>query len=197
MNEKLSPRYAYLISRVTILFIASFIGLWLHILDDGLVTNEAEWYGITVLEFFLYCALIYAIVPPFGLWLARRGSLLGLVIVLGYALQALYGGGINHVRHLFGDFRGSQFLPALLNNFGIQITDIRGYGFGSLMLGMLGLGTTPPHTHIMLSNIVVFINIALNLSLILFCLLSMYAWRQARAEPRVPQTETAAQLAAK
>jgi hypothetical protein len=180
-NEKLSPRMRFLLSRITILFVISFIGLWLHILDDTFITNEPAWYGITAAEFLFYCALVYVIVPPFGLWLARRGSVVGLVIVLLYAFQAMYGAGINHVKHLFGNFSGSQLLPAILGLFGIHITDIRGYGFGTVLMGMAGLGITPPHTHILASTIVVFINIAVNITLILFTAFALYAWWQARS----------------
>lgn len=192
MNESGSTRYAFLVSRLTWLFCASFIGLWLHIVDDAIITNEPQWYGISTLEFLLYCALVYAIIPPLGLWLARRGSVWGILIVLVYAFQALYGAGINHVRHLFGDFRGSQLLPTLLNAVGIQITDIRGHGFGTVLMGMAGLGSTPPHTHIMLSNVLVFINIALNLALVGFCIAALVVWWQTRATQRAAQRENAA-----
>ncbi len=196
MNEKMSPRLAFLVSRITILFIASFIFLWIHILDDAIITNEPAWYGITIAEFLLYCAFVYAIVPPLGLWLARRGSVIGLFIVLIYAFQAMYGGGVNHIRHIFGDFRGSQALPAIMNLFGVQITDIRGYGFGTVLMGMAGLGVTPPHEHILLSTVVAFINIGLNLALIIFCLYAIVVWWQTRAE-RKTGPEAAAQMAAK
>lgn len=186
MDKQLSPRYRFLISRITVLFILSFIFLWLHILDDAIITNEPAWYGITVAEFLLSCALVYAIVPPLGLWLARRGSAIGLVIVLLYAFQALYGGGVNHVRHIFGDFRGSQMLPMLLNTAGIEITDIRGHGFWTVMMGMAGLGVTPPHEHILASTVVAFINIALNLALIVFCGLALYVWFQNRRPAPAP-----------
>lgn len=178
LNTKMSPRMNFLLSRVTILFIVSFIGLWLHILDDTFITSEPSWYGITAAEFLFYCALVYMFIPPFGLWLARRGSVVGLVIVLLYGFQAFYGAGTNHVRHLFGDFSGSHVLPTLLGFFGIHITDIRGYGFGTVLMGMAGLGITPPHTHILASTIVVFINIAVNLTLILFSALAIYTWWQ-------------------
>lgn len=187
MLEKMSSRYTVLVSRITLLFLASFIFLWLHILDDAIITNEPAWYGITILEFLLYCALVYAIVPPLGLWLARRGSVWGLLIVLGYAFQALYGGGVNHIRHIFGDFRGSQLLPALLNAVGIQLTDIRGYGLGTVLMGMAGLGNTPTHEHILLSTIIAFINIALNLALILFTATALYLRRHMRGMERQAQ----------
>jgi hypothetical protein len=180
MNENLSPRLKFLLSRITLLFALSFAFLWLHILDDALITNEPSWYGISVGEFLFYCALVYVIVPPLGLWLARRGSVIGLLIVMGYAFQAMYGGGVNHIRHIFGDFRGSQFLPVLLNAVGIQVTDIRGHGFWTVLMGMAGLGITPPHQHILASTLVAFINIGLNAALILFCALALYAWYHAR-----------------
>ncbi len=195
MTAHIPSRFQFLISRITILFILSFIFLWLHILDDAIITNEPAWYGITIAEFLLSCALIYAIVPPFGLWLARRGSAIGLTLVLLYALQALYGGGINHVRHIFGDFRGSQMLPTLLGGLGVNVADIRGHGFFTVLMGMAGLGITPPHEHILASTIVAFINIALNLTLILFCGMALYVWFQNR-RPASTQTAVAEQSVA-
>lgn len=191
MIEKMSPRLHFVLSRITILFVISFIGLWLHIVDDAIITNEPAWYGISIAEFLVACALVYVIVPPLGLWLARRGSVVGMLIVLGYAFQALYGAGVNHVRHLFGDFRGSQMLPTLLNSLGIDVTDIRGHGPLTVVMGMLGLGITPPHTHILASTILVFINIAINISLILFTVSALYFWWQARAMRQTAQTEKA------
>ena len=169
---------------VTILFLVSYVFLWLHILDDALVTNEPSWYGITIPEFLLYCAFVYAFVPPLGLWLAWRGSVIGLIIVLGYAFQAMYGGGLNHVRHIFGDFRGSQLLPTLLNAIGIQVTDIRGHGLLTVLAGMAGLGVTPPHSHNIVSTLVAFTNVGLNAVLILFAVLAIYVWWQARSARR-------------
>ncbi len=190
MNEPTQAaanRLHFAVSRITILFIVSFVFLWLHILDDAIITNEPSWYGISIPEFLFYCALVYAIVPPLGLWLARRGSIVGLLIVLAYGFQALYGAGVNHVRHIFGDFSGSRLLPSLLGLVGIQISDIRGHGFGTVLMGMAGLGVTPPHEHILASTVVAFINIALNLALIGFTALAMYLWWQVRrAPPRVP-----------
>ncbi len=183
-NETMSPRLQFLLSRITILFVASFIFLWLHILDDTFITNEPSWYGITAAEFLFACALVYVVVPPLGLWLARRGSVLGMFIVLIYAFQAFYGAGMNHVRHILGNFSGSHLLPTLLGIFGIQITDIRGYGFGTVLLGMAGLGTTPPHTHILPSTVVAFINVALNTALIFFTVLAIYTWWQLRSARR-------------
>ncbi len=193
MEKNLSPRYHFLVSRITILFVLSFVFLWLHIIDDAVITNEPAWYGISTFDFLLACALVYAIVPPFGLWLARRGSAVGLIIVLLYALQALYGGGINHVRHIFGDFRGSQILPLLLGNLGVNVTDIRGHGFFTVLMGMAGLGITPPHEHILASTVIAFINIALNLTLVVFCALALYVWFQnRRPAPTAPPEQSVA-----
>ncbi len=165
--------------------------MWLHILDDAIITNEPAWYGITIPQFLFYCAVVYAIVPPLGLWLARRGSVLGLLIVLAYSFQAVYGAGLNHIKHIFGDFSGSRFLPTLLSLFGIQITDIRGYGFWTVIMGMAGLGVTPPHQHILASTVIAFINIGLNLALIVITALAIYTWWQMRAMQRVQPSEQA------
>ncbi len=178
----LVSRFSFLVSRLSILFIISFIFLWLHILDDAIITNEPAWYGITILEFLLYCAVVYAIVPPLGVWLARRGSVWGLLIVLAYAFQAIYGAGLNHIKHLLSDFSGSRFLPTLLGMFGVQITDIRGYGFWTVMMGMAGLGVTPPHQHILASTLIAFVNVGLNLALIVLTALALYTWWQLRPD---------------
>ncbi len=151
---------------VTILFVVSLVGLGLHALDDAFLTRENKWYGISVAEFLLYVALVYLIVPPLGLLLTRRGNWIGIVILLGYAFQAFYGGGVNHVRHLFGSFSGSQFLPTLLKTLGVNYEAyLNQKGFVPVLMNMAGLGVTPPHTHTLLSNIIVFFNIGLNLTL--------------------------------
>ncbi len=169
--------------RITVLFGISLFFLTLHVIDDAISTGEPAQYGVSIPEFLLYAALIYLIIPPFGLWLAWRGKVLGLVILTLYAFQAMYGAGLNHVRHMFGDFSGSKALPGLLANFGIHITDIRGYGFGSVLMGMAGLGQTPPHTHTLLSSLVAFIDIGLNITLLVFCVMAMGAWWRARRVP--------------
>ena len=192
MIEARASRFSFLLSRITILFVFSFFFLWLHILDDALVTNEPAWYGITTLEFLLSCAVVYVIVPPLGLWLARRGSVSGLLIVLLYGFQAVYGAGLNHIKHLFGDFSGSRFLPTLLGLFGIQITDIRGHGFWTVIMGMAGLGVTPPHQHNIASSTVAFINVGLNLALIVLTATALYTWWQMRARRRTAKPENAA-----
>jgi hypothetical protein len=179
-----ASRFSFLVSRLSFLFVVSFIFLWLHILDDAIITNEPAWYGITIPEFLLYCAFVYAIVPPLGVWLARRGSVWGLLIVLVYAFQAVYGAGLNHIKHLFGDFSGSRLLPTLLGLFGVHITDIRGHGFWTVIMGMAGLGVTPPHQHILVSTIVAFTNVALNLALIVMSALALYTWWQMRSMQR-------------
>ncbi len=161
--------------RITILFGVSFLLLTLHILDDAFVVNEAAWYGITTAEFLLGCVLLYAIVPPFGLWLTRRERVMGYFILLLYALQAFYGAGLNHVRHLLGDFRGSQLLPNLLRGLGIPLAETNGQGMISLFAGMLGLNNgVPPHTHNMFSNVVVFLSVGVNLALIGFIVFALW-----------------------
>lgn len=179
----MNPRLELLLRRITLLFCISLFFLTLHVMDDALNTGEPAEYGVSIPAFLFYAALIYYILPPLGLVLARRGHVFGLIVVTLYGFQAMYGAGLNHVRHMFGDFSGSRLLPALLANFGIQITDIRGYGFGSVLMGMAGLGQTPPHTHTLLSSLVAFTDIGLNAVLIGFCLLAIVAWWQARAQP--------------
>lgn len=165
---------------LTILFSVSLFFLSLHVIDDALTTGEPAEYGVSIPEFFAYAALIYYVIPPLGLLLARRGQIAGLLIMLLYGFQAMYGAGLNHVRHMFGDFSGSRTLPNLLASFGIQVKDIRGYGFGSVLMGMAGLGQTPPHTHTILSSGIAFIDIALNAVLIFAVVLAIREWAQLR-----------------
>lgn len=177
-NPPTDPRLGFLLRRITILFGVSLFFLTLHLVDDALTTGEPAQYGVSIPEFLLYGALLYWLLPPLGMWLARRGSAAGLVIVTLYGFQAMYGAGLNHVRHMFGDFGGSKLLPALLAHAGIVINDIRGYGFGSMLMGMAGLGQTPPHTHTLFSSLIAFIDIGLNAALIVLCFLAFYAgWR--------------------
>ncbi len=166
---------------ITVLFPVSLIGLSLHVLDDTFVTREPDWYGVSTSEFLLACALLYLIVPPIGFWLARRGSLLGLAILFLYAVQAMYGAGLNHIRHLFGQFQGSQLLPTILKSLNIDYAPyLTRHGFLSVVMNMAGLGITPPHTHALVSNLVVFFNVGLNATLIVCILLAARAWWQAR-----------------
>ncbi|MBI5031638.1 MAG: hypothetical protein HZB51_14005 [Chloroflexi bacterium] len=166
---------------ITILFCVSLVGLGLHIIDDALVTREPDWYGISVGEFFLACAIIYLILPPIGMWLARRGSLIGLAILLLYAFQALYGAGLNHLRHLLGEFQGSQLLPTVLKSLNIDYAPyLTNHGFLTVMMNMAGLGITPPHTHSLVSNLVVYFNVGVNAALIAFILLAARAWWRTR-----------------
>jgi hypothetical protein len=180
----LDPQLKSFLQRITILFFVSLFFLSLHVIDDAISTGEPAAYGVSIPEFLFYAALIYAILPPLGLYLARRGNPMGLLVVTLYGLQAMYGAGLNHVRHMFGDFSGSRALPALLASLGIRITDIRGYGFGSVLMGMAGLGQTPPHTHTLVSSLIAFIDIGLNAVLIGFCLAALVTWwLHARTRP--------------
>jgi hypothetical protein len=166
---------------ITVLFCISLIGLTLHALDDALVTREPDWYNIGVTEFLFYVALIYLIVPPIGLLLARRGSVLGLIILAFYAFQAFYGAGLNHVRHLFGSFQGSQLLPTIFKSLGIDYAPyLTNHGFVTVIMNMAGLGVTPPHAHTILSDAVMFFNIGLNLALMFYLALATREWWRAR-----------------
>ncbi len=170
-------RWRYVRS-LTLLFITSLFFLALHVIDDALATGEPAEYGISAPEFFLYTALLYLVIPPLGLLLARRGQMLGLLIVLLYALQAFYGAGVNHIRHMFGDFGGSKLLPTLLGLFGVRLSEPQGYGMLSVLLGMAGIGQTPPHAHSLFSTIVVLVDTALNLALMAVAVAALYdAWR--------------------
>lgn len=181
MEDWLSAPSVRYFRQISILFGASLFFLALHVLDDALSTGEPASYGVTIPEFLFYAGLVYLIVPPIGYWLVRRGRAAGLVILLLYGFQAMYGAGLNHIRHLYGDFGGSGALPRLLGLFGITVTDIRGYGFGSVLMGMAGLGQTPPHTHTLLSSLIAFVDIGLNAVLILVVLLALQAaWRARR-----------------
>jgi len=170
---------------ITILFSLSLIGLGLHALDDALVTREPDWYNVGVGEFLLYVALIYLIVPPLGLVLARCGKPIGLAVLALYAFQAFYGAGLNHVRHLFGSFQGSQLLPTILKAAGIDYAPyLTGHGFLTVIMNMAGLGVTPPHTHTIASDVVVFFNIGLNLVLMYYLLLAAREWWGTRTTRR-------------
>jgi hypothetical protein len=177
----LSSNWQKYLRYITILFFISLSGLTLHALDDALVTREPDWYNIGVAEFLFYVALIYLIVPPIGLLLARRGSVLGLIILAFYAFQAFYGAGLNHVRHLFGSFQGSQLLPTIFKSLGIDYAPyLTNHGFVTVIMNMAGLGVTPPHTHTILSDVVVFFNIGLNLALMFYLALAAREWWRAR-----------------
>lgn len=169
---------AELTPKIAFLFGVSFVFLTLHALDDAFVTGEPGWYGIGSGEFLFYLLLIFGIVPPFGLYLARRGNRWGFAILLLYAIQAFYGAGLNHIRHLMGDFRGSQLLPTLFDALGIQVGDTRGHGFLSLLAGMAGLTGVPPHSHSLASTLVVFVSLGVNIVLIGMLLLALIGKRE-------------------
>lgn len=195
LRGALDPQLKSLLRRITILFGVSLFFLTLHVIDDAISTGEPAEYGVSIPAFLFYAALIYAIIPPLGLLLARRANPLGMLIVTIYGFQAMYGAGLNHVRHMFGDFSGSRALPAILANLGIHIADIRGYGFGSVLMGMAGLGQTPPHTHTLLSSLVAFIDIGLNAVLIGLCLAALVTWwlvriRRTPASAALPKQES-------
>ncbi len=177
----MSTNWQRYIRYITVLFCVSLIGLGLHAFDDALVTREPDWYNIGAAEFLFYVALIYLIVPPIGLLLARRGNPLGLVILAAYAFQAFYGAGVNHVRHLLGNFQGSQFLPTIFKGLGIDYTPfLTGHGFLTVVMNMAGLGVTPPHTHTIASDVVVFFNIGLNVVLMAYIVLAAREWWRLR-----------------
>lgn len=177
MSDTLQRYLRYII----VLFSISLVGLGLHVIDDTFVTREPEWYGISSGEFILACVFIYLIVPPMGMWLARRGNLVGLAILFLYAFQAMYGAGLNHIRHLLGQFQGSQLLPTIFKSLNIDYAPyLINHGFLSVLMNMAGLGITPPHSHTMVSNLVVFFNVGVNATLIVCILLAGREWWRMR-----------------
>jgi hypothetical protein len=71
-------------------------------------------------------------------------------------------------------------LPTILTAFKIDYTPyLNTQGVLPLLLNMAGLGVTPPHSHTILSTMVVFCNIAINLTLFLYLFLTARElWRQ-------------------
>lgn len=167
---------------VPILFVVSLIFLLIHVLDDAFNLGEPADWGVSVAEFLLIVASLYLIIPPLGASLARRGSVWGFVIVLLYALQAFYGAGFNHMRHLMGDFGGAGLVPRTLAALGITWGDIRGHGFLTGIAAMLGLGVTSPHSHTWWSTAVAALDMLLNVPLIVMCILAIIEWRRERAQ---------------
>ena len=167
---------------VPILFAVSLFFLMTHVLDDAFNLGEPRDWGVSTAEFLVIVASMYLVIPPLGAALARRGSVWGFVIVLLYALQAYYGGGINHMRHLTGDFGGSGIIARTLLTAGISWGDIRGHGFLTGVAAMLGLGINSPHSHTWWSTDIALINVLLNIPLIGLCVFAIIQWRREHRE---------------
>jgi hypothetical protein len=167
---------------VPILFVISLCFLMIHALDDAYNLGEPRDWGVSTGEFLVIVASMYLIIPPLGAALARRGNVWGFVIVLLYALQAYYGGGINHIRHLSGDFGGTGIIARTLMALGISWGDIRGHGFVTGIAAMLGLGITSPHSHTWWSTAIAGINVLLNIPLIGLCVFGIIRWRREHRE---------------
>ncbi len=163
---------------IPILFVISLFFLSIHVVDDALFLNEPADWGVSVPEFLAIVASFYLIVPPLGAVLARRGQPVGFVIVLLYALQAFYGAGVNHMRHLSGEFGGAGMVSRSLAALGLTWGDIRGHGFLTGIAAMLGLGVTTPHTHTWWSTAIAAIDIILNVPLIALCIFAIIQWRR-------------------
>jgi hypothetical protein len=167
---------------IPILFCVSLFFLVIHVLDDALNLGEPRDWGVSTPEFLLIVASMYLIVPPFGALLARRGKVFGFVIVMLYAFQAFYGAGLNHLRHLSGDFGGIGIVGRALMALGVDCLNMRGHGFITGVLSMLGCGVTSPHTHVWWSTAVAAIDTLLNIPLIILCALAVVqGWRENRA----------------
>jgi hypothetical protein len=163
---------------VPILFIISLFFLGTHVIDDALFLNEPADWGVSVPEFLFIVASIYLIIPPLGAALARRGMLVGFVIVMGYAFQAFYGGGVNHMRHLQGEFGGLGTIARFLTSLGVDCLNMQGRGFVTGLAAMVGCGVTSPHTHTWWSNTIAATNIILNVPLIALCIFAIIRWRR-------------------
>ncbi len=164
-----------------LLFWLSLALMAAHVLDDAFNVGEADWWGVSIPEFLAFNVHLYLVAPPIGWLLARRGRALGFGIVLVYAFQAFYGGGLNHVRHLMGEFGGSRLLPSILRALNIDIGPVAGRGWLTGVFWFFGLGTTPPHSHSPLSNLIVFLAIGVNAALIALCVAGWWVtWRRRR-----------------
>jgi len=184
----MSPILSKLSRWLTLLFIISLFFLTLHVVDDALSLGEPEEWGVSIPEFLLIVASVYLVVPPLGVILARRGHASGYLITLLYALQAFYGAGVNHVRHMLGDFGGLGLTARLLSLAGLELTDVRGHGFLTGVLGMLGLGHTEPHGHSLGSSLVAIIDIVVNIPLGVICLIALWhIYRSSRRAPMMQQ----------
>src|SRR5918911_4530117 len=104
---------------VPLLFLLSLFFLIIHVLDDAFNLGEPRDWGVSVPEFLLIVASLYLIIPPFGALLARRGNVWGFVILMLYAFQAFYGAGLNHMRHLSGEFGGIGIVGRALMALGV------------------------------------------------------------------------------
>jgi hypothetical protein len=167
---------------VPILFVISLFFLIIHVLDDAFNLGEPRDWGVSVPEFLFIVASLYLIIPPLGAALARRGQLLGFVIVMLYAFQAFYGAGFNHMRHLTGDFGGLGIVGKSLMAVGVDCLNMKGQGFVTGILAMLGCGTTSPHSHTWWSTAVAATDMVLNIPLIGLCVLAIFQlWREHHA----------------
>ncbi len=155
---------------VAILFAVSIVFLALHAAYDGTVLGEAEDWGVGIVEYFFYLALIYLIVPPLGVFLAQRSNPIGYGIVGFYALQVMYGAGITDDRPMIG------IAPKLLGVFGIQVTSIQGYGFFSVIMEILGLAPLEPRVSSLFSTVIAYTNIVVNGALVVLCLYGLWVW---------------------
>ena len=165
---------------VPILFLISLFFLIIHVLDDALNLGEPRDWGVSIPEFLFIVASLYLIIPPLGAALARRGQVFGFVIVMLYAFQAFYGAGFNHMRHLSGEFGGLGIIGKSLMAVGVDCLNMKGQGFVTGILAMLGCGTTSPHTHTWWSTAVAATDMVLNVPLIALCILAIIQWRRER-----------------
>jgi hypothetical protein len=170
---------------VAILFVVSIAFLALHAAYDGIVLGEAEDWGVGIVEYFFYLALIYLLVPPLGVFLVQRSHPIGYGIVGLYALQVMYGAGITDDRPMIG------IAPRLLGVFGVHVTSIQGYGFFSVIMEILGLAPSEPRVSSLFSTAIAYTNIFVNGALVVLCLLGLWVWwsRQRALTPSPQRAE--------
>jgi hypothetical protein len=166
--------------------------LIIHVLDDALNLGEPRDWGVSIPEFLFIVASLYLIIPPLGAALARRGQVLGFVIVMLYAIQAFYGAGYNHMRHLRGEFGGLGIVGKALMAIGVDCLNMKGHGFVTGMLAMAGCGVTSPHTHVWWSTAVAAIDMVLNIPLIALCMLAIIQWRREQSSRALAPKSVAA-----
>lgn len=165
------------------LFAVSLFFLILHVLDDAFNLNEPKDWGVGIPEFLLIVASLYLIVPPLGAMLARRGQPLGFALVALYGLQAFYGAGLNHLRHIQGEFGGLGLIGRILTGMGVDCLAMQGKGFVTGVLAMLGCGVTAPHVHAWYSNAIALIDTVINIPLVMLCVLALVQWWRSRNAP--------------
>src|SRR5205085_5357635 len=81
-----------------------------------------------------------------------------------------------------GDFGGLGIVGKSLMAVGVDCLNMKGQGFVTGILAMLGCGTTSPHSHTWWSTAVAATDMVLNIPLIGLCVLAIFQlWRERHA----------------